>query len=285
MKFNYNSFIGIFDSGIGGISVLNSCMSFMPNENYVYFADSKNFPYGIKSKSELADIGIKILSSFYNLKAKETIIACNTMSTCNFDLFVNRFKDMHIIGTFPNFIDIFKSNTILKENTIKFNKNIGIQITKNKIKLLIIATKATCNSNYLNNLRNDYKDIIDIYIEPADFIVEAVENNKLDCNSFKSNLSDFFKQYKNIDYLLLGCTHFAHATNLIKEILGNDIQIFSGANTAAKDSFLYLKENSKFTYSPEPYIRIIDSNLNDSRKNLYAKLINTNSNIIFDIDF
>ena len=94
MKYDIRNFIGVFDSGIGGISVLNELIARMPSENYIYFADTANFPYGKKSKAELFDIGKGIISQFDEKNAKALVIACNTMSTCDMDGFKTKFTNL-----------------------------------------------------------------------------------------------------------------------------------------------------------------------------------------------
>ena len=280
MKLENSNFIGIFDSGIGGISVLNSCISNMPNENYIYFADSLNFPYGKKSKDELTEIGLNILSFFNKMNTKEVIIACNTMSTSNIKLFRETYSDMNIIGTFPDFTCIFKPNTILNERYMTYSKNDGFNISHNKKKLLIIATTATCKSEYLKSLINKCKNIIDIYVEPTDFIVKAVENDKLDTYEFKDELKNFLKEYMDIDYLQLGCTHFPHASKVLRDILGDEVQMFSGGDIAANIAYNYLLDNNMLNSKSNSNIKIIDASLDDNKIKLYKKLINANDDNI-----
>ena len=285
MKFNDDNFIGIFDSGIGGISVLNSCISLMPNENYIYYADSLNFPYGKKSKDELAKIGIQILSNFDRINAKEVIIACNSMTTTNIGFFKDSFKKMHIEGTYPDFSSIFTPGTILNEKFFSIDKRDGFKITRNKLKLLIIATSATSNSFYLKEAVKNYSGYIDIYIEPADFIVKAVENDILESFDFKLDLKDLFKEYKDIDYLLLGCTHFPHAIDKIREVLGDNAKIISGGDVTATNAYNYLINTQKLNNNVKPYIRIVEKDINDNKIKLYKKLIKSNSDLEFTQNF
>ena len=245
MKFNKESFIGVFDSGIGGISVLNSSIKLMPYENYIFFADSNHFPYGTKTKEQITDIGLEILSSFNALNAKEVIIACNTMSTSNMELFKKTFKNIDIVGTFPDLTQLFMNpSTVLSSKTIYFDKKSGLNISNYRIKLLIIATTATSKSDFLCNQINIFNNLIDIYVEPADFIVKAVENNILNTFEFRNYLSDLFKEYYDIDYLLLGCTHFSHVENYIRKYLNENVNIISGGDIVSKSAYNYLKQSN-----------------------------------------
>ena len=286
MKLNSGNFIGIFDSGIGGISVLNQCIRLMPNENYVFFADSSNFPYGTKPKAQIAQIGLDIIGHFDKLGSKEVIIACNTMSTSDMPLFVSTYPNLKILGTYPDFTKLLTPGAILKENDYIYDKENGLQIKKSKLKLLIIATTATCKSTFLTQLVNDFKNYIDIYVEPTDFIVKAVENDKLDTFEFKNHLEFFFKEYKDINYLLLGCTHFTFASDEIKKIVNDDVIMFSGGDIVAKYAFEYTSQNDMTSNIVNPTITIIDSQINDRRIKLYNKLIRTNSHkIVFEKSF
>lgn len=279
MKLTNNNFIGIFDSGIGGISVLNSCINLMPYENYVYFADTKNFPYGKKSKTELENIGLNVISKLYSKGAKEIIIACNTMSTSNIGLFQKRFNNIKIIGTFPNFTTIFNNNLTLSDNSISYDKTNGLQITNKKIKLLIIATTATTKSEYLNNLVKQFKKYIDIYVEPTDFIVKAVENDYLDSDDFINKLKIFLKDYDYLDYIWLGCTHFPFAVDKIKMFVNNDVKFLSGGDIAANDAYTNLHNNNLLNGNSEPFINIVDYNLDDNKIKLYNKLLKPSPHI------
>lgn len=281
MKFENYNFIGIFDSGIGGVSVLNSTIKLMPNENYIYFADSNNFPYGTKSIEAITNIGLDILSHFNDLHSKEVIIACNTMSTSNMPLFKKSFKNMNIIGTFPDFTTIFKeTNNIISNKTIYFDKINGIKVKKNKLKLLIIATSATVKSQYLKKLIETFKNVIDIYIEPADFIVKAVESDNLENFEFNNNLSRLFKEYYDINYLMLGCTHFPHAEKYINKYINKNTKIITGGDIASYNAYNYLLNSNFFCYNSNPNISVIDNSIDEKKIALYMKLIKSDTHNI-----
>ena len=288
MKSKKDNFIGIFDSGMGGISVLNYCLKLMPNENYVYYADSANFPYGKKSREELINIGNDIISKFVKNNAKELIIACNTMSTCLLGYNNLKYDDIKVVGTFPTFFHLLTPGLTTKEDNFSFDKYNGLKIRRQRKKLLIIATTSTCNSDFVKNLVRQFKNIIDIYVEPTDFIVKAVENDRLNSFEFKSELSEFFKEYKDIDFLILGCTHFPFALKQIREILGDKVTISSGGEIAANNCFDDLKNKKKLVENEKPFIEVIDYNLNEDRMELFKKLANATAkqyDIIFNKDF
>jgi glutamate racemase len=278
MNYDANNFIGVFDSGLGGISVLNYLISLMPYENYVYYADSNHFPYGRKSKKELVKIGKNIISRFYKRDAKTVVIACNTMSTSDMPAFSKKFPDLKIIGTYPNFAPMLTSGLVLSNQTIIYNRENRIKITRNRKKLLIIATTATCKSEYLSDLTSNADSFMSVYVEPADYIVHAVENNELESFDFKSKLRDFFKEYMDIDFLLLGCTHFSFALNSIREVLGDKVKILSSGDIAANDCYRYLSSNNLLSKNLSPYIDIVDASIDESKMEVYKRLINLPNN-------
>ena len=278
MNYDSDNFIGVFDSGLGGISVLNNLINLMPYENYVYYADSYHFPYGKKSKNELVKIGKNIISRFDKRNAKTVVIACNTMSTSDMPAFIKKFPDLKIIGTYPNFAPMLTTGLVLTNETITYDRENKIKITRNRKKLLIIATTATCKSEYVGDLTSNANGFMNIYVEPTDFIVHAVENNELDTFEFKNRLREFFKEYMDVDFLLLGCTHFAFAMSAIREVLGDKVKILASSDIASNDCYRYLSEKKLLNKSTNPYIDIIDSNIDDEKMKVYKRLIHVPNN-------
>lgn len=273
MNYDSDNFIGVFDSGFGGISVLNNLIDLMPYENYVYYADSNHFPYGRKDKKDLVKIGKNIISRFYKREAKTVVIACNTMSTSDMPAFNKKFTELKIIGTYPNFAPLLTSGLVLTNQTIIYDKENRISITRNRKKLLIIATTATCKSEYLSDLTSNADGFMSVYVEPADFIVHAVENDELESYEFKTRLKEFFKEYMDIDFLLLGCTHFSFAINSIREILGDKVKIQSSSDITARNCHNFLSNNNLLTKSLSPYIDIVDAEIDEEKMKVYKRLI------------
>ena len=143
---------------------------------------------------------------------------------------------------------------------------------------MLIATTATCKSEFLNDFVNQLKGFIDIYVEPADFIAKAVENDAIDTFEFRRLLSELFKEYSNLDYLMLGCTHFPFVLNEIKKIVDGNVIITSGCEATADNCYNYLNKNNLLINNKNPKIKIIDKNLNEDKKKLYNKLIAINGN-------
>ena len=189
--------VGLFDSGIGGLTVLKQLIKKYPNNEYIYFGDIKNSPYGDKNINELKKIAIHNINFLLKFNVDIIIIACGTISSnC-----IEYLKDNFNIPI----IDII-SPTIEYLNNSNY-KNIGI-----------IATKATINSHiFKNKLLNK-----NIYEISTPKLVPIIENNNL--KDINNVLNDYLKQYiDKIDILVLGCTHYPLITKHIKKVYNKKI--------------------------------------------------------------
>ena len=271
-----NDFVALFDSGFGGISVLNYCLKLMPNENFVFYADSKNCPYGKKKKEEIVNIGIDIISKFNLYKPKSLIIACGTMSTSDPKKLRDHFPGLDIIGTYPDFEHLLKPFDIVSESIYNFNSETKVSITKHRLKVLILATTATCKSKYVNDKIKNFRGIIDVYAVPADVIVKAVENDEVDSFYLRNSLEDILKPYKDVDYVVLGCTHFPFAKKVIKSIISDKAIFTSGCEVAANNCYSHLlekKATNSFSGNNKYNIIFVDANLDDKRKSTFLRLL------------
>ena len=285
-----DNFIGLFDSGFGGLSVLNYCLDLMPNENYVFYADSTNCPYGKMTRENLVEIGKNIISKFNMYNPKSLIIACGTMSTSNPEELRKPFPNLNIIGTYPDFEHILKPKMVIENHSLAYNLNDGLKIDRSRIKILILATTATCRSPYLKDKVNAYKSLLDIYVEPADMIVKAVENDEIDSFYLRNYLTKLLDPYYDVNYVVLGCTHFPFAKNVIASIINDKAILTSGCEVAANKCYHYLENKDSLAIKQvngKSKIIIVDANLDDKRKNTFFRLLNADKNkydIIFEKD-
>ena len=200
--------IGIFDSGIGGISILNELYKELSNEEFIYLADNKNCPYGNKSKKIITELSIKNCKELIKLNCKIIIVACNTSTTNSIESLRKAFN-CPIIGIEPGI-----KPAILETKT----KKIGV-----------LATEKTLNSDiFLKTQYTNNKEKIKIFEQPGFGLVESLEKGvQLKSIIFKQKLDKYLfpMKEKNIDHLVLGCTHYNFLKNEIKEIIGNKIKI------------------------------------------------------------
>ena len=192
--------IGIFDSGIGGLTVLKTLINKYPNNEYIYYGDTLNLPYGNKTIKELQELSSKDVEFLINKQVDIIIIACGTVSSNCLDYLKNKYN--------IKIYDII-SPVIKYLNNSNYN-NIGI-----------IATNRTIDSHIFKNNLNKEKNIYEIATPD---LVPLIENNNL----FKINdtLDKYLSKYKDkIDILVLGCTHYPSIYNHINKYLNNKIKL------------------------------------------------------------
>ena len=217
--------IGLFDSGIGGISILEKLKQLLPNENFIYLADNQNCPYGSKSKKEIISLSKKNCEKLIELNCKIIIIACNTSTT-------NSIKKLREIIAIP----IIGIEPGLKP---------AIHYTKTK-NIGILATKKTLGSElFFETLNQNRIDDIHIHEQIGYELVNLIEED----SHSKQNLQKILEKYlvpminKNIDCLLLGCTHYNHIKDIIEEIIPVDIKIVDTIAPVNKRALNILKSN------------------------------------------
>ena len=223
--------IGLFDSGIGGTSIWKEIHSLLPNENTIYLADSKNAPYGQKSKDEIIALSIKNTEFLLEQNAKMIVVACNTATT-------NAIKELREMYNIP-FIGI--------EPAIKPAANNSKTQT-----IGILATKGTLNSELFNKTAEKFQDTK--IVEQVGFnLVKLIEEGKM----YSDEMTVLLKKYlepmieANIDYLVLGCSHYPYLIPQIKEILPEHIKIIDSGEAVAKQTQKILQEKIGFNNASE----------------------------------
>ncbi|EIK86023.1 glutamate racemase [Gardnerella pickettii] len=204
--------IGVFDSGLGGISVVRQLSAAMPNERIVYFGDSANAPYGIKTPQEVRDLSFKIVEHFASLNVKAVVIACNTATSA-------AVKDLRAHYNMP---------IIGMEPALKLACDLG----GGKPQCVIVAaTPLTLRERKFAELMNRFTQNHKIFSKPCPDLVEIVENGDLgNKNIVMSALHKYFDSYDltNIDSVVLGCTHFVFYKSYFREFLPDCVNIVDG---------------------------------------------------------
>lgn len=191
-----NSKIGVFDSGIGGLSILNELKTTIPQESFLYYGDSINCPYGEKSDEELMDITRNIVRYLKSEGCRLVVIACNTATTRCMKRLREEFPELIFVGCVPA---------------------IKVASDRNFKNTLVMATPATIESERTHELvRDNKRDDQNIYLVPCFGLASAIERD--DMSEVKNILQNIFFEYKdkNIDSIVLGCTHYPF---IKKEIL------------------------------------------------------------------
>lgn len=217
-----NNPIGLFDSGVGGTSIWKEIHALLPHENTIYLADSKNAPYGQKSKEEIIALSKKNTEFLLNRNAKIIVVACNTATT-------NAIKELRASYKVP-FIGI--------EPAIKPAANNSETHT-----IGVLATKGTLSSELFNQTVLNYPNTK--IIEQIGYgLVSLIEEGNIESKEMTQLLHDYLNPMvkENIDYLVLGCSHYPYLIPQIKKILPNHIKIIDSGEAVARQTKIILSD-------------------------------------------
>jgi glutamate racemase len=202
--------IGIFDSGIGGLSVMQCIKQQLPSENLLYVADTLNAPYGEKSTAFIQQRVNEIADWFIAKNAKAIVVACNTATVNAIDQ-LRRNITIPVIGVEPAI------------------KPAAFQSRQKKVAILV--TKATAENQRFLTLVQQYSNTSDVYIQACPGLVELIEQDKKNSADCELMLAAYLQPLieKGVDTIVLGCTHYPLVTSLIHKICGNSVMIMETA--------------------------------------------------------
>lgn len=255
-KITQNSPIGFFDSGVGGLSVMRKTMDLMPFENYIYYGDSKNAPYGIKTPTEVKELTFNAVDFLLAKGAKAIVIACNTATSAAIEPLRDYYTDIPIIGIEPALKPAVKVN------------NTG--------DVIIMATPMTLSEKKFSRLMNKYGEYKNIVPLPCAGLVEFIEQGILEGKELRTFLTKKLESpmQSNIGTIVLGCTHYPFVKNEIQNIVGNNVVILDGSNGTAKEVQRRLKEKKMLKCDNlKGTIEIYTSDKNEKMIDLCNKLI------------
>lgn len=210
--------IAVFDSGMGGISVLREMTKLMPNEDFIYYGDSKHAPYGTKTLEEVRTLTIEHITYLIKEKhAKAVAVACNTATSAAVRILRDMYPDLPLVGVEP---------------AIK-----PAVLATGHAKVVVMATPMTLREEKFHKLESLYDEQADIYPLPCPGLMEFVEQGILSgekLETFLHNLLDPYKD-KDITGIVLGCTHYPFLKETIQKIAGPSVTIFDGGYGTAKE--------------------------------------------------
>ena len=210
-------FIAVFDSGVGGISVLRHLRRLMPGERYLYFGDSANAPYGTKTKDEVEALTFAAARRLMTRGVKALVVACNTATSAAIHDLREAYPDTIVIGIEP----------ALK---LAYDRYHGGGIG-------VMATPMTLREEKFEALMHRYDQSCRVYKIPAPGLVELVERGKADSPEAENLLRELFAPYQGkLDEVVLGCTHYPFAAKAISRVLGSGVALLDGGDGTARET-------------------------------------------------
>jgi len=202
-KMYTNRPIGVFDSGVGGITVLKRLTAEMPEENYIYFGDTARVPYGEKTREQLLEFGREILDWYRQCNVKMVLMACNTSSSVILDI-VKQEYEFPILGLINPAAEYIADLDI---------KRVGL-----------IATSATVKSSAYQKAINKLDPEKEVYQMPCPGLVELVESGSVSSKEARDLLSKYISPLieKNVEKIILGCTHYPYFSDIIFDLTQNN---------------------------------------------------------------
>lgn len=231
--------IAIFDSGIGGLSVLTEVRRILPHEKIIYLADKKRHPFGTRSENEIERITKEIINFLISKNVKLIVIACNTASTAKLDDLKKEYK-IPIIGMIEP--------EVVSQYIKKFKANV----------VGLIGTRATVRSRSYDNVIKKLSSEVGLYSKNCSYLIPFIEGGEIEDYNFKEKLVRCLTPFLKLEIkdLILGCTHFSFIIKKIKDFFGNGIKVIDPSKYVAqyvidKLSREELLNNSKEKYEPK----------------------------------
>lgn len=210
-------FIAVFDSGVGGISVLRHLLRLMPGERFLYYGDSANAPYGTRSRQEVRDLTFAAAETLMEQGIKALVVACNTATSAAIAELRQVYPDLIIIGIEP----------ALKLAEDRFpGGRIGV-----------MATPMTLREEKFEALLHRYGETGQVYKLPAPGLVELVESGRGDSPQMDALMETLLGPYRGqLDAVVLGCTHYPFAAPAISRALGEKTMLLDGGEGTARET-------------------------------------------------
>lgn len=253
--------IAVFDSGVGGISVLRALMDLMPSENYIYYGDSANAPYGSRTIEEIRALTERNVLHLLSEGAKAVVIACNTATSADISILRDRYPHIPLIGIEP----------ALKPAVL----------SRAHPRVLVLATPMTLRQEKFQRLLAQYEEQADIYPLPCPGLVEYVERGELDGPGLSAFLRELLApcRYPAVDCVVLGCTHYPFVADAIQRALGAEVEVFDGGMGTARETRRRLEERGLLSDSESRGLVRFENSLDTPREyELCRALLNYNKN-------
>ncbi|HTK08437.1 MAG TPA: glutamate racemase [Ktedonobacteraceae bacterium] len=214
--------IGVFDSGVGGLTIISALRKELPQEDFIYIGDTFHCPYGARSDAEIIDLTLQANRFLIEQGVKLIVIACNTASQAALNALRITF-DIPFVGVVPAVKPAARATR---------RGRIGVA-----------ATNQAAKAAYLHQLIDDFAEGIEVYAVGCPELVTLVEQGELDGQHVEESLRHALQPLlsKEIDVLVLGCTHFPALRPTIERVVGNNIQVIDSGNAIARRTHAVLE--------------------------------------------
>lgn len=255
MSRRHNDFVGVFDSGAGGLSVLARLVEELPREDFVYFGDSANAPYGERQRDWIVRRSRGIVDRLLEEGAKAIVIACNTATSAAAAKLRSEYAHVPIVGVEP----------ALKPATLVEGAN----------RILVMATPITLRLDKYQQLAERWGSGHTVIDAPCPGLAARIEQGRLHEPDVVELVDELVGRYRGaVDAVVLGCTHYPFVQSAIREVLG-DVPLFDGAAGTARQLHRRLAERGLATRSAAPgAIEFRSSDASPETLSLYRSLLN-----------
>ena len=217
-KVTPSSPIGVFDSGVGGLTVIKEIMRQLPNEDFIYLADTAHLPYGGKTPEEIIKYNEEIIPFLIDRGAKLIIMACGTSSALAYPVVKDKYKAQIISLIEPGAKSALAASS---------GQKIGV-----------VATIGTINSNAYPEKIRSLDPKAEVFSQACPLFVPLIESGFTENEEARKVAAEYLKPLlkENIDTLILGCTHYPHLTKIIHEIAGPGVRLVDPAESAVEEA-------------------------------------------------
>ena len=216
MNKNSESPVGVFDSGVGGISVLREMVKLLPGEDFIFYGDSENAPYGTKPAREIRELTLHSCRELRSQGVKALVIACNTATSAAIVTLRETFTDIPVVGIEP----ALKPAVHIKERP----------------RVLVMATPGTVAGDKYRHLEQQYAKDAQVISLGCPGLMEFVERGELDSPALDDYLETLLAPYRGkVDDVVLGCTHYPFVKRAVSRVIGEGVPILDGSGGTARE--------------------------------------------------
>jgi glutamate racemase len=226
--------VGFFDSGVGGLSILQAARRILPCENLIYFADSAHCPYGSKSGDFVRQRALAISRFLLDRGAKAIVVACNSASEAALEFLRLTFPGLEIVGVEP---------AVKVAQSLSHNRKIGV-----------LGTALTLKGGRFSRLLENFSSGVEVYTQPVSGLVELIEAGRFDdpriAATLKKNLRPLLA--RGVDTLVLGCTHYPIIRERIAAFCGPRVKVIDTGEPVARQLRRRLAASGRLNPGPGP---------------------------------